>query len=36
MLAFTPTDRGLTKLIARKVLMLRLGLASELAPDKAF
>jgi hypothetical protein len=35
MLAFTPTDRGLTKLIARKVLMLCLALVSELTPDKA-
>lgn len=36
MLAFTPVDRGLTKLIARQVLMLRLGLAPELTPDKVF
>ena len=36
MLAFTPTDSGLTKLISRKVIMLRLALVSELAPDKAF
>jgi hypothetical protein len=35
MLAFTPTDRGLTKLIARKVLMLRLDLIIEFVPDKA-
>jgi hypothetical protein len=34
MLAFTHTDRGLTKLIARKVIMLRLVLESELATDK--
>ncbi len=35
MLAFTPTDRGLTQLIARKALMLCLILVSELSPDKA-
>jgi hypothetical protein len=35
MLAFTSTARGLTQLIARKV-MLRLALVSDLAPDKAF
>jgi len=29
MLVFTPADRGLTKLIARKVIMLRLALVSE-------